>query len=183
MQAKDEAGEIVAFWREAGPQAWFAKNDAFDAAIRDRFGAAVESALAGGFEAWRDTPEGALALLLLLDQFTRNLFRGQAKAFSGDARARDVAREALARGFDGAVDPALSKFLFMPFMHSEDLADQELMVALSRWRFDENTLKFAILHRDIVARFGRFPHRNAALGRQTTAEEAAFLARPDAFKG
>ena len=175
--------EIVAFWREAGPAKWFAKDDGFDAAIRARFEALTEATLAGGGEAWRGDAEGALALLLTLDQFPRNLFRGQARAFSGDGRARAVAREALARGFDLAVAPELRPFLHMPFMHSEDLADQELMVALARWRDSENTLRFAIAHRDIIAQFGRFPHRNAALGRETSPEEAAFLARPDVFKG
>lgn len=179
MQPED----IVAFWRQAGPDKWFAKNDGFDAAIRSRFGAAVETALAGGFEDWRGDAQRALALTLLLDQFPRNLYRGQAKAFSGDARARDLAREALARGFDAAVEPALRAFAHLPFMHSEDLADQDLMVALARWRHDENTLRFAVAHRDIIAEFGRFPHRNAALGRATTPDEAAFLARPDVFKG
>lgn len=177
------AQDVTAFWREAGPAKWFAKDDAFDAAIRARFGEATRAALDGGFDDWREGAEGTLALLLLLDQFPRNLFRGEARAFAGDARARELAREALARGFDLAVEAELRPFLHLPFMHSEDLADQELMVALARWRHPENTQRFAGLHRDIIAQFGRFPHRNAALGRETTPEEAAFLARPDVFKG
>ena len=183
MTEKDSIADVVGFWRDAGPEKWFAKDDAFDAAIRARFGEATRAALAGGSDHWRGEAEGALALALLLDQFPRNLFRGSALAFSGDARAREIAREALARGFDLAPEPALRVFPHLPFMHSEELADQDLMVALARWRHDENTLRFAIIHRDIIARFGRFPHRNAALGRATTQEEAAFLARPDAFKG
>ena len=183
MAERDSIVDIIAFWREAGPEKWFAKDDGFDAAIRARFGEATGAALAGGYDDWRADAQGTLALTLLLDQFPRNLFRGAARAFSGDARAREIAREALARGFDLAVEPALRVFAHLPFMHSEDLADQELMMALARWRHDENTLRFAVMHRDIVAQFGRFPHRNAALGRPTTAEEAAFLARPDVFKG
>lgn len=175
--------DVVAFWREAGADKWFAKDDEFDAAIRVRFEAATQEALSGRWEAWRDVAEGALALTLLLDQFPRNLYRGEARAFAGDARARAVARDVLARGFDLEVETELRPFLHLPFMHSEDLADQELMVALARWRHPENTLRFAIAHRDIIAQFGRFPHRNAALGRMTTPEEEAFLARPDVFKG
>ena len=179
MQARD----VIEFWRQAGPEKWFAKDAAFDEAIRARFGAATQRALDGGFEDWRSDAEGALALTLLLDQFPRNLFRDQAQAFAGDARALDLAREGLARGFDLAPEPALRVFSHLPFMHSEDLADQALMVELARWRHDATTLHFALAHRDIVAQFGRFPHRNAALGRATTPQEAAFLARPDVFKG
>lgn len=174
---------MVAFWREAGHDKWFCKDDGFDGECRDRFGAAMRVALAGGLDDLRATPEGALALLLLLDQFPRNTLRGRAEAFSGDGRARDVAREALSRGFDLQIPKELQVFAHLPFMHSENLADQELMVALARWRHDADTLKFAEVHRDIIAEFGRFPHRNVALGRSSTAAEAAFLARPDAFKG
>jgi uncharacterized protein (DUF924 family) len=177
------AQDVTDFWREAGPANWFAKDDAFDAVIRARFGEATQAALDGGFDDWRAHAEGALALALLLDQFPRNLYRGEAKAFSGDGRARELAREALARGFDREVAAELAPFLHLPFMHSEDLADQDLMVALARWRHPESTQRFAVLHRDIIAQFGRFPHRNAALGRETTPQEAAFLARPDVFKG
>lgn len=183
MTSRQSIEGIVAFWREAGRAKWFAKDAAFDDLIRARFADAMTQALAGGFDDWRGTPEGALALTLLLDQFPRNTLRGSAEAFSGDARAREVAREALARGFDLRIAPELRVFAHLPFMHSENLADQDLMVALARWRHDAETLNFAEIHRVIIAEFGRFPHRNAALGRRTSPAEAEFLAREDVFKG
>ena len=161
---------------------WWQKDDAFDAEIRDRFGAAVERALQGAFADWADDAEGALALLILLDQFPRNIFRGTARAFAGDARARTVARGAIDRGFDIVVAPAQRQFFYMPFQHSEELADQEfgmlLFAALEKEMPGHRVLDFAERHRAIIAQFGRFPHRNDALGRATTPEEAAFLKRP-----
>jgi uncharacterized protein (DUF924 family) len=166
--------DIVAFWRAAGPQKWFKKDAAFDAAIRERFFSTYEAAAAGKL-AWEATPEDALALLLLLDQFPRNMFRGQARAFATDPLARAVAGRAIARGFDRQFPPAERIFCYLPFEHSEDIADQERSVALVRACGDADLVKWAELHADIIRRFGRFPHRNAVLGRRTTAEEQAFL--------
>ncbi|QDO96526.1 DUF924 domain-containing protein [Ferrovibrio terrae] len=163
-------------------KAWFEKNDAFDAQIRSRFSAAVETALAGGYADWAETAEGALALLILLDQFSRNLFRGQAKAFAGDARARIVARQAVDRGFDIALQPVMRMFFYLPFEHSEHLPDQELahllFSALDKDLPGHDLAGWADKHRVIIARFGRFPHRNAALGRDSSPEEVEFLKQP-----
>lgn len=171
--------DIVDFWREAGPKRWYAKDGAFDEAIRLRFEATHHAAARGECDSWTDTPEGALALVILLDQFPRNLFRGSAHAFATDGLARKLAAEAIARGHDQAVDPLLREFFYLPFEHAEDLAAQdrglELCRAAGRERGDAEPDKWALIHRDIIARFGRFPHRNAALGRTTTPEEQAFL--------
>lgn len=163
-------------------KAWFEKNDAFDAQIRNRFGSAVESALAEGYADWAETAEGALALLILLDQFPRNLFRGQAKAFAGDTRARIVARQSVDRGFDIAVQPVMRMFFYLPFEHSEHLPDQELahllFSALDKELPGHDLAGWADKHRVVIARFGRFPHRNAALGRDSSPEEVEFLKQP-----
>jgi uncharacterized protein (DUF924 family) len=165
---------VVSFWREAGPSRWFRKDDGFDADFRRRFLPAHEAAMRGELEGWQETADGALALLILLDQFPRNAFRGSARAFESDAKAREIARAALARGHDRAVDADLRQFFYLPFMHSEDPADQALCVQLCE-PIGEESVKFARLHRDIIERFGRFPHRNAVLGRTTTPEEQRFL--------
>lgn len=164
---------------------WFRKDAAFDDAIRTRFGDAVESALAGGFADWEATAEGGLALILLLDQFTRNLFRDTARAFAGDARALALAHEMVASGRDKNLPPLRRWFVFMPFEHSEALIDQERSVALfaglrreAQEPAFESAYDYAVRHREIVERFGRFPHRNAALGRASTPAEIAFLAQP-----
>ena len=167
--------DIVALWREAGPQRWFTKDEAFDAKLRAAWLGAHERAARGDLRGWARNPEGALALLLLLDQFPRNAFRGEARAFATDAMARGIAGDAVARGFDARVEPTLRQFLYVPFMHSETLADQDTGVALYHAAGDHNGESFARVHRDIIARFGRFPHRNAALGRATPGEEKAFL--------
>jgi uncharacterized protein (DUF924 family) len=166
---------VLAFWRQAGPDKWFNKNDAFDTEIRSRFLPTYEAAAAGQLGAWEATPEGALALLLVLDQFPRNMFRGDRRAFAADPLAREVADRATARGFDRKFPPAERSFFYLPLEHSEDLADQERCIALYQAMGDAELLKWAELHADIIRRFGRFPHRNAALGRNTTAEEQAFL--------
>lgn len=169
--------DVVSFWREAGPAKWYAKDDAFDTAIRARFATAHEAAARGELWSWEETAEGALALLILLDQFPRNLFRGSAHAFATDAAALNVAGRALARGFDLAVEGPLRQFFHLPGMHAESLAAQRNCVAAFERLgagFEEN-LKFAREHLDIIARFGRFPHRNALLGRTTTPEEQAYL--------
>ena len=172
------ASDIVDFWRAAGPERWFKKDTAFDAEIRRRFLAVHEAAAAGRLRGWEATAEGALALLILLDQFPRNMFRGEARSFATDAQARAIAAAALLRGFDTQVAPEMRTFFFLPFEHSEALADQERAVALYKAAGDTENLKWAELHADIIRRFGRFPHRNAILGRASTAEEAAFLTQP-----
>ena len=143
-------------------------------AIRSRFLATYEAAAARTL-AWDDSAEGALALLIVLDQFPRNMFRGSARAFAADPLAREVATRAIARGFDQQVAVAERSFFYLPFEHSEVLADQERCIALNRASHDADALKWAEIHADIIRRFGRFPHRNAVLGRATTAEEQAFL--------
>ncbi len=162
---------------------WYQKDAAFDSEIRARFaedyGAAREGARAG----WRDSAETCLALVIVLDQFPRNLFRDDAHAFATDAAALEAARHAIARGYDQVLSPLMRRFFYMPFLHAENIDDQEAGVELMRSVADApmgaESVKAAIQHRDIIARFGRFPHRNAVLGRESTAEEAAFLEGPD----
>jgi len=166
--------DVLAFWRAAGPDKWYAKDTAFDDEIRMRFLATYEAAAARTL-AWDDTAEGALALLIVLDQFPRNMFRASARAFAADPLAREITTHAIARGFDLAVAVGERSFFYLPFEHSEALADQERGVALNRASGDADALKWAELHADIIRRFGRFPHRNRSLGRATTAEEQAFL--------
>ena len=166
---------ILDFWREAGPEKWFAKDEAFDAEIRRHFLAEVEAAARGELSAWEETPEGVYALLLLLDQFPRNLYRGSPQAFAADPLALAVAERAIARGFDRAFENPERRFIYMPFMHSEDLADQQRCIALCEAADDPEGVKFAVIHRDIIRDFGRFPHRNPVLGRQSSAEERRFL--------
>ena len=166
--------QVNAFWRAAGPKAWFRKDAAFDREIATRFLAAHEAAAAGRLCDWEATAEGAFALLLLLDQFPRNMFRASARAFATDPLARAVAERAIAHGFDAAAPVAERIFFYLPFMHSENPADQERSLALTR-QADGGNDKYARIHADIIARFGRFPHRNAVLGRTTTPQEQAFL--------
>lgn len=168
-------GDVVAFWREAGPAKWFRGGADFDAEFRDRFLAAHEAAAAGRLAGWQADAQGALALLLLLDQFPRNAFRGTARAYATDGQARAVAEAALDAGFDRAVEADLRPFFYLPFMHSEALADQERSVALNG-EVGGESLRWALHHRDVVRRFGRFPHRNALLGRASTPDEERFLA-------
>ena len=167
--------EVLAFWRSAGPDKWFEKDPAFDAEIATRFSALWQDAADGKLSQWEATPDGALALVIVLDQFPRNLFRGSARTYRADAIARAVADRALARGFDQQVSSPERQFLYLPFMHSENLPDQERCVDLARRYGDDEFTKYAEQHADIVRRFGRFPHRNAMLGRATTPEEQAFL--------
>jgi uncharacterized protein (DUF924 family) len=171
--------DITGFWTAAGPAKWFAHKAAFDDAIRLKFEPVHHAAARGEYAAWGETAEGALALLLLLDQFPRNLYRGSAHAYATDPLARSIARAAAEAGFDRRVSSDLRFFFYMPFMHSEAIADQDRSFALLE-AYDAETgeidqLKSAVMHRDVIRRFGRFPHRNAALGRETTPEEQAFL--------
>lgn len=168
------ANEVVAFWRDAGYARWFARDDAFDAHFRERFEDAHFAAARREREDWMNDAEGALALLILLDQFPRNVFRGSGHAFATDGLARHYADRALAAGFDAQVDPVLRVFFYMPFEHSEDPADQQRSIELVA-QLDPNYMKYAVAHRDVIARFGRFPHRNRALGRESSAEEQAWL--------
>jgi len=173
--ATARAADVVAFWREAGPKAWFKKNEVFDADIRRRFLATHEAAAAGQLTEWEHNAEGALALLILLDRFPRNMFRGLPRMFATDPMARAIAAGSIVRGHDAQVDKELRNFFYLPFEHSEDLADQERSIALCKAAGDADSLKWAEIHADIIRRFGRFPHRNAVLGRVTTPEEQKFL--------
>jgi uncharacterized protein (DUF924 family) len=182
---------VLRFWFGARPgeaaygqqrAVWFQKDAGFDAAVRRELGPAHERALAGGFADWRETPRGALANVILLDQVPRNIFRGSPRAYAGDALALALAAAAVDRGFDRALLAVERMFLYLPFEHSESLAAQrralELFGQIDALPETKGILAYARRHHDIVARFGRFPHRNAALGRETTAEEAAFLREP-----
>ncbi len=167
---------IIAFWTEAGPSKWFKKDPAFDQTIAARFGGAVDEALHGRLDHWSETPSGFLALVLVLDQFPRNIWRDDARAFSGDEKALEISETAIEQGQDMPLSPAERKWVYMPFMHSERLDAQQVGLVYFKDRLeDPETYKFAVLHRDIIERFGRFPHRNLVLGRETTVEEQAFL--------
>jgi uncharacterized protein (DUF924 family) len=167
--------DVLAFWRAAGPDKWFKKDAGFDAEITRRFSALWQQATAGSPPAWEDTPETALALVILLDQFPRNMFRGDARAFATDALARGVADRAITRGFDQAVAASERLFFYLPFEHSESLVDQQRSVALVDALGDADLTRWSKMHADIISRFGRFPHRNTALGRASTPEEQTFL--------
>jgi len=169
-----QPGDVLSFWRKAGPTRWFRKDEAFDHEFRDRFLGAYEAASRGELDAWAHDADGALALLILLDQFPRNAFRGTPRMFESDAKAREIAGLALQAGFDQQTDVELRNFFYLPFMHSEQLADQDLAVSLTRPLGGE-ALRFAVLHRDIIEKFRRFPHRNEILGRTTLPDEQQFL--------
>src|SRR5262249_2802499 len=152
--------DVLAFWRAAGPDKWFERDDGFDADVRARFLATCAAAAQGRLDDWQGTPDGVLALLILLDQFPRNLFRDDARAFATDAQAREIAERAIARGFDRMFGLPERRFFYTPLMHSENLADQERCIALCRAAGDVEGVKYAELHADVIRRFGRFPHRN-----------------------
>jgi uncharacterized protein (DUF924 family) len=166
--------ELLDFWRAAGPKAWFSKKPEFDAEFDRRFRACHMAAARRQLDHWSDHAEGSLALLVLLDQFPRNAFRGTAHMYATDALARVFAARAVERGHDEQVDPSLRVFFYLPFEHSECMDDQRRSVSLAQ-ALDTRTRAFAFMHRDIIERFGRFPHRNAALGRATTPAEQEFL--------
>jgi uncharacterized protein (DUF924 family) len=176
--------EINEFWfSERVRPLWFRSTPEFDTQLRERFLATWQAATAGELDGWRDCAEGALALVIVLDQFPLNMFRGEARSFSTEQRAREVAAEAVARGFDQELDKSRLAFLYLPFMHSEDPADQERSVALFEAAGLQDNLHFAHHHRELIRRFGRFPHRNAILGRESSAEELEYLASKEAFLG
>jgi len=169
------AAEVVSFWRDAGPDRWWDKDEDFDRLVRSKFLLLHEAAARAELAGWEDTSEGALALVILLDQFPRNMFRGSPHAFATDPLAQAVADRAIARGFDAATDEEMRTFFYMPFMHSEILAHQDRCVALMAALADAGLGKYAAIHREIIAKFGRFPHRNRALGRPTSLAERDFL--------
>ena len=182
------AREVLEFW--FGPpevygqrrKGWFEKSPAFDLEVRSRFGGLREELAAGRYAEWLAEPDPCLARIVVLDQFPRNMYRGSAKAFATDALALQAARQALERRYDRAMRPVERLFLYMPFEHSESLADQEraceLMAPLAQFPETDDVYRYALAHRDIIARFGRFPHRNAALGRASTPAEIEFLRQP-----
>ena len=186
-----EAQAVLDFWFGAAGDAdhdqvrkvWFQKNDDFDAGIRERFGGLVARSLAVGSSGWDATPHGVLARIIVLDQFTRNIFRGTPKAFDGDAQALAAARAMVAAGDDDRLAPTRRWFVYLPFEHAESLPMQDEAVRLLTRLLEtapqlNEALDFAQRHRDVIARFGRFPHRNAILGRESTVEELAFLQQP-----
>ena len=171
--------DVITYWRNAGPAKWFKHSDAFDEALRLRFEPVHHAAARGEYDHWVAEAEGSLALLILLDQIPRNIFRGSAHAFATDPKARTIARAAIAEDHDRRVDDLMRPFFYLPFEHSEDLADQAFSMRLFEADApnskEADPMKWARLHQEIIERFGRFPHRNACLGRRTTPEEQAFL--------
>jgi uncharacterized protein (DUF924 family) len=183
--AMTRAIDVLAFWFAGDPathrKVWFEQDAAFDAACT-AFAPDRNAAKQGKHDDWADTPHGGLALLILLDQLSRNLHRGTAEAFAADAKARAIARAMIARGFDQALTPVERMFVYLPFQHSEDLADQDASVRLFealRATLGDQTCDYAARHHDVIRRFGRFPHRNATLGRTNTADEAVYLTESD----
>ncbi|MEK6749909.1 MAG: DUF924 family protein [Pseudomonadota bacterium] len=176
--------EIISFWFSARAQAlWFNSDPAFDAEIRTQFEEIYQQAKAGALDAWRSDAQGALALCILLDQFPLNMYRGLAASFATEAMAREVAKSAIDAGLDQAIGTDKRAFFYLPFMHSEHLNDQNYSVNLFERAGMTEGLHYAKHHREIIRRFGRFPHRNAILKRASTEQELAYLASPEAFKG
>ncbi len=174
------AQDVLAFWfNDENQKFWFAKSDTFDQQILARFGQAHQRARQGELWDWRSQATGRLAEIIILDQFSRNLFRDQAEAFAQDAMALALAQEAISLQLDQQLEPMYRRFLYMPFMHSESLAIHDLGYKLFEQLEDASTLSFEQKHRDIIVRFGRYPHRNAILGRTSTAEEIEFLTQPN----
>jgi uncharacterized protein (DUF924 family) len=188
MNDQTTAADVLLFWfgptesRGSRDKRWFDKNDAFDRECKDRFVGLHEKAAAGVLARWKESPAECLALILLLDQFPRNMFRGTPRAFATDPLALDAARHAVAKRFDHALLPVERMFVYLPFEHSESLEDQtmacELTKPLTAYPETADAYRYAVLHRDIIQRFGRFPHRNAILGRASTPEEVEFLKQP-----
>lgn len=176
--------DILDFWYAPEMRSsWFNSTPALDAQIRARFEPVWEAAVRGELDVWLGSPNGCLALAIILDQFPLNMFRGTAKSFSSEGQAIAVSKHAIAQAYDRQTNPAQLAFLYMPLMHSEDLADQDLSVESFAAAGLDNNLRFAQHHRELVRRFGRFPHRNAILGRESTPEERDYLNSKEAFKG
>jgi uncharacterized protein (DUF924 family) len=175
--------EVLYFWFAGDPathrKEWFEKSADFDASCQ-HFSEALRDAKRGKFDHWAETPRGALALIVLLDQFSRNLHRNSPEAFAADRKAREIARATTARNFDLALEPVERMFIYLPFEHSEDLADQDVAVRLYSL-LGEEMVRYAEGHRAVIRRFGRFPRRNAALGRTSTREELDYIAQPNAW--
>ena len=167
--------EVLSFWKKAGPKRWFKADPKFDHRILERFLITHQAAELGKLAGWEEKAESALALVIVLDQFPRNMFRGTARAFSTDAQALAAAKRAVAHGFDRKIKSPMQAFFYLPFEHSENLADQETALKLYEATGDKENVRWAKLHYDTIKRFGRFPHRNEILGRVSTAEEIAFL--------
>jgi uncharacterized protein (DUF924 family) len=182
MSTQIAPSDVVGFWKEAGPSKWFAKDDAFDAVFRRRFEEAHFSAARREMDHWAGTSEGSLALLILLDQFPRNVFRNTGHAFATDPLARHFAVMALDDGQDRLVENDLRRFFYLPLQHSENMDDQNRQLALFQTMDRPADDRWAEHHHKVVATFGRFPHRNRALGRETTPDEQAFL-DADGFRG
>lgn len=176
------ADDVIKFWFDAGADAWFTKDEEFDDSIREKFGPAIETAAAGGLDDWLSDAKGCLGIVLLLDQFTRNINRGSPATWAFDDKALAVAKTAFAEGFDQELSMDERRWFVMPFMHSEDPEMQARCIELADTMDNEGLSKYARHHADIIARFGRFPHRNVVLGRTSSAEEEAYLA-DDGFKG
>ena len=176
--------DVIDFWYSPSmAEHWFQSTPAIDQTIRDRFESLWESAAGGELTSWQDSPEGCLALCIVLDQFPLNMFRGESKSFSTEQQAVMVTKEAVAKGLDQQLTPDKRAFLYMPLMHSEDLADQDESVRLFEAAGLTDNLKFARHHRELIRQFGRFPHRNAILGRISSDAEKAYLDSPNAFTG
>ena len=176
--------EILDFWfSDEVRKLWFKSTPEFDALLRERFEALWTRASSGELDDWLQSAAGCLALVLVLDQFPLNMFRGQAQSFVSEAQSREVARLAIDKGFDQDIEPGSRAFLYMPFMHSEMLADQQLALQLFAQPGLEDNLRFARHHHDIVEKFGRFPHRNEALGRESSESEIEYLDSKEAFTG
>jgi uncharacterized protein (DUF924 family) len=179
-EAMASVADILNFWfEETEPEQRFKKDAAFDEMIRSRFGATHEDAMAGTLDCWHANPEPCLALLLVLDQFARNMFRGDPRSYAGDAKALAIAKRAVAAGLHEALDPERRHFMFLPFEHSENLDDQRYGLALMATLDNERAMDAARKHLVIIERFGHFPHRNQILGRDSTAAEIEFLKGPD----
>lgn len=176
--------EVLEFWfSEKAKPLWFRSTPEFDAELRNRYLTTWQAAAAGQLGDWCDTPEGALALVIVLDQFPLNIFRGKPESFSTEAQSRNVAAAAIDKGWDRQIEKSRLAFLYLPFMHSEDLADQDRSVVLFEEAGLQDNLRFARHHRELIRRFGRFPHRNVILGRTSSDEELAYLDSKEAFHG
>jgi uncharacterized protein (DUF924 family) len=177
-------GDILQFWySEPMASRWFSSTPALDAEIRARFERVWLAAAQGRLDDWKNTPQGCLALVIVLDQLPLNMFRGEARSFSTEQQAVEVCKLAIARDYDREIAPGRLGFLYMPLMHSESLADQDLSVKVFEQAGLEGNLRFARHHRELIRRFGRFPHRNAILGRESSREELDYLGSKEAFLG
>jgi uncharacterized protein (DUF924 family) len=180
---KDFQKDILSFWfDETQPKQWFQVNEDFDRTVTERFSEPYDMAVSGDFDTWKNSADGALAYCILLDQMPRNMFRGTPKAFTTDGKALVTAKYAISKGFDQVLPPIKRRFIYLPFEHSENINDQRKSVELFEKMKGDDPLgyDYAVRHRDVIDKFGRFPHRNKILGRPNTPEEEDYLAQPDA---